>query len=274
MDNMQELTNCSILVPSCDKYSDLWEPFFSLFWRYWPDCPYPVYLGSNHQSFEHPKVKTILVGDDKDWSSGIKAMLETLQSKYVLVILEDFFIRKPVDGKHIVSLIRILEELKGSMLQLRPIIRRPFSRVKGFSAVVRLRKEMPYRVSLQPTIWEREALLSLICEGESAWEFEINASNRSRKEYEAYFCIRKKPPIIWKHHVVERGKWFWHEARRFKKANIGCDFSRRSVMTLREQILFTVRKKLSSLRKRLVPWTFQRWLGRRIRRYYGKMKTF
>jgi len=39
--------NCSILIPSCDKYSDLWRPFFTLFWRHWPDCPFPVYLGSN-----------------------------------------------------------------------------------------------------------------------------------------------------------------------------------------------------------------------------------
>ena len=40
-------SDCSILVVSCDRYRDLWTPFFTLFQRYWPDCDMPVYLGTN-----------------------------------------------------------------------------------------------------------------------------------------------------------------------------------------------------------------------------------
>ncbi len=38
----------AILVCSCDKYADVWEPFFKLFFKFWPDCPYPIYLLSNY----------------------------------------------------------------------------------------------------------------------------------------------------------------------------------------------------------------------------------
>lgn len=41
----------AVVVASCDAYADLWEPFFRLFRRYWPDCPYPVYLGSNFRTY-------------------------------------------------------------------------------------------------------------------------------------------------------------------------------------------------------------------------------
>jgi hypothetical protein len=32
----------AIPVVSCDKYSDLWQPFFALFDRFWPDCPLDI----------------------------------------------------------------------------------------------------------------------------------------------------------------------------------------------------------------------------------------
>ena len=39
----------TLLVPSCDRYADLWPPFFALLRRQWPDCPFPVVVGSNHR---------------------------------------------------------------------------------------------------------------------------------------------------------------------------------------------------------------------------------
>ena len=36
--------NLTILVTSCDKYSDLWIPFIKLFRKFWSDCPYKLVL--------------------------------------------------------------------------------------------------------------------------------------------------------------------------------------------------------------------------------------
>lgn len=85
------MSETSILIPSCDKYSDLWIPFFTLFWQHWPDCPFPVYLGSNEEVFEHPKVKNILVGPDKDWTSGVRKMLSpfhNMPARFVYIGLD------------------------------------------------------------------------------------------------------------------------------------------------------------------------------------------
>src|SRR3989338_3266453 len=75
-------TDTSVLVVSCDKYQDIWKPFFTLFFRYWHDCPYPIYLGSNQRIYADQRVKTIAVGDDKDWSSGFRKMLEQIPQPY------------------------------------------------------------------------------------------------------------------------------------------------------------------------------------------------
>jgi len=264
MNDNQKPAKCAMLVPSCDKYSDLWRPFFTLFWRNWRDCPFKVYLGSNEEVFEHPRIKTILVGPDENWTLGVRKMVELLNSEYVLIVLEDFFIRKPVSTGRISFFLNALEELHGHMLQLRPPIRRPFLRIEGFPELVKLMVETPYRINLQPTIWKTDSLLSIMRDGESAAEFEVNASERSNKNPDGYYCLRNERPIEWKHHVVERGKWFLTEARRFEKAGVGCDFSRRAVMTITEQILWTIRKKRGRLEEKTIPWTVRKWIGRII----------
>ena len=42
-------SSVALLVISIDR--DLWPPFFELLWRHWPDCPYPIHLGSETQTF-------------------------------------------------------------------------------------------------------------------------------------------------------------------------------------------------------------------------------
>lgn len=262
---MGKSVNCSVLIPSCDKYSDLWRPFFTMFWRNWPDCPYRVYLGSNYQAFEHPKVKNILVGPDKDWTSGVRKMVQALETEYVLMMLEDFFIRKPVDSKRITFSLNALKRLNGHRLRLDPPERRPILPMEEFPDLVKLMKGTPYRVNLQPTIWRVESLLSIMCDGESAAEFEVKASERSNKDPDGYYCLRNERPIEWKHHVVEKGKWFLPEARRFEKAGIGCDFSRRAVMTTTEQLLWFICNIRARLERTIIPWTLRKRVGKLIR---------
>jgi len=80
-----------VLVLSCDKYVDIWHAFFTLFFRYWPDCPFPVYLLSNFKSFDHPHVKPILVGEDETWSISVSKALKKFPHDIALITLEDFF---------------------------------------------------------------------------------------------------------------------------------------------------------------------------------------
>jgi len=224
--------DCATLVISCDKYSDLWRPFFTLFWCHWPDCPFPVYLGSNGESFSHARVTNIRVGEDWSWSDSLRQMLLALDSDYVLVFLEDFFLRHLVDTGRVLACLGALHTLDGHMLRLHPNPG-PDRAVPGFPDIGRIDAGAPYRVSAQVAFWRRESLLGILREGESAWEFECKATKRSEKLGEGFFCVRRRA-IDYGHHVVERGKWFRHEARRFGRMGIGCDLSRRPIMTRRE----------------------------------------
>src|SRR5690349_2185528 len=90
-----------IVVTSCDKYSDLWEPFFGQFFKHWPDCPYQVYLVANHKRFEHPKVTTLLAGDDLDWSSTISTAISQLNYSHLMFWIDDAFLVGDVSNQEI-----------------------------------------------------------------------------------------------------------------------------------------------------------------------------
>ena len=66
------LKKTALLVISCDKYADLWPIYFGSLFKYWPNCPFKIYLGSNFKIYDHKDVTMINVGEDYDYSSNLK----------------------------------------------------------------------------------------------------------------------------------------------------------------------------------------------------------
>lgn len=67
----------AIVVPSCDKYNDLWKPFFLFFNKYWPDSRLPVYLFSNTLDYKQADVAVIKTGPPSNWFCRIKKRITT-----------------------------------------------------------------------------------------------------------------------------------------------------------------------------------------------------
>jgi hypothetical protein len=237
-------SDVAVCVLSCDPYSDLWQPFFTLFWRYWPDCPFPVYLTSNTLSYPDPRVQTLAVGRDlRDWSGALLSALNRIDSSYVLLILEDFFLRDLVPTGALLESIRVFQAGRGRMLRLIPQPG-PDAPASGSATFGAIRPGSPYRVSAQASVWRKDELQWLVRPGESIWDFELKGSKRSGEHTDGYFAV-SAPLLPYGHHVVDRGKWFPWAARRYGRMGIGCDFERRPVMSTAETLKWTVRKAFS-----------------------------
>lgn len=98
-------TKLAVLVPSCDKYADLWKPFFTLFWKFWPDCPFPVYLLTNISTIDDNRVQVLPVGQDVSWSDNLAKTLEKLNYEYVFLFLDDLFLVGRVDTEKVVGIL-------------------------------------------------------------------------------------------------------------------------------------------------------------------------
>ena len=263
-DSHSDAPSCSVLIVSCDSYSDLWRPFFTLFWRYWPDCPFKVYLGANSARYEDPRVLTLNAGRDESWSKNLRFFLNQMDTKYVLLLLEDFLLTERAATGSVVEHLQVLEELGGTVMRLFPNPP-PETRLKGYPGVGVIHRLARFRVSAQAAIWNRAGLLMLIQDEESAWDFELRGTLRSRSIGNGYYSAFK--PVLRYLHAVEQGRWFWYPALRFQRAGIGCDFKAREVMPGWE----AAKKATNRLRNRLLHRA--RGLGLRTSDWLGRYRS-
>ena len=145
-----------LLVVSCDRYSDLWDPFLQVFRRHWADCPFPLFLGSNHKISHDPGVTTIAIGDDRGWGAGLQSLLDRLGAEYVLLFLEDFFLEEAVDTTNVLRLAEIAGRNKLGCLRLTPNPP-PSQQVEGSPGLGWILPGDPYRVSTQVALEGRNS---------------------------------------------------------------------------------------------------------------------
>lgn len=72
----------------------------------------------------------------------------------------------------------ILKKLNGGLLRLVPMPGPDIVIEESILGIIS--KEAPYRVSTQGAVWRKDILAALLKKGESAWEFELNGTKRSR----------------------------------------------------------------------------------------------
>ncbi len=222
-------SNIAILVVSCDNYSDLWEPFFQCFKRFWKDCHYKVYLLSNYKDYNSPDVETIKVGEDRSWSDNLINALKKMDEDYVFMFLEDLFLYKPVDNEQVIDLFNwaVGEDVN----YLRTTLRfhradKPYNEKVGV-----LKKGSLYRASTVMALWKKSVLLDLLEPGETAWQFEIGGTERSNK-YDKFFATYEN--YFHTLNTVVRGKWVPSALKKVKAMGIEIDLAKREVMTFFE----------------------------------------
>ncbi len=213
----------AVVVLSCDKYSDLWKPFFTLFEKHWSSCPFSVYLLANQKTMPHSKYQTILSGIDIDWSSSFKKQLEQVSEPYVLVLFDDALISENVKSESVVKLKKIISTYRPDYFRFRPY---PVPKKWIEENVGRFEVKEPYRTALF-AVWKKDVLLDLLVRGESAWQFEMQSVPRSEKykdflgtNYQFFSYI----------HGIEKGLWLRPAVRFLSKAGVPVDLGYRRQM--------------------------------------------
>ena len=211
--------NLSIIISSCDSYSDLWNPCFKMFNKFWPDSPYKKFLLCETKNIKtNPELTNfninVINANSNYWSKRLVIALDKIDSEYILLYLDDFFLKSKVLNDNITNLFEVV--LKNEINMLRLIPRPGPSKVcNDMKNIGVLNPNDRFYVSTQASIWKKEILRSLLVNEESIWEFEENGSIRAKKIMNFYSVYKSVIPYI--HHDIERGKWFPWSYLMFKK---------------------------------------------------------
>lgn len=232
--------NYAILINTCDKFDDCWEPFFKLFTTYWPDCKGTIYLNTEHKSFKYPglKIKCLKVADENTdkrltWSECLIKALDSIDEDYVLYLQEDYFFNATVNNSLFHKTLELMQrnpEMECLHLRSRVGMGSVFLEEEELQLIER-NNSVNYSASCQASIWKKEILLKLVEPSENGWDFEKFGSIRARVNQHKFYNLNlktKEQKFIFSYILtgVVQGKWLDQEVKElFTKHSIDVDYS-------------------------------------------------
>lgn len=197
----------AVVVSSCDAFFDVWRPFAFFFRKYWPDCPFPIFLIVNELRIRSASIQALAVGPDCGWASNMKAALEKLEQPHVLYLQEDYFLNRPVHREQLAEDFACAFDHNADAfcLRARTKLERDFQPINDRFGVVP--RDSDGRTRCQTTLWKREAFLNALCEGETAWEMEARGSERTRDMLALSYSTRENASLSYLMSGIVRGLW-------------------------------------------------------------------
>lgn len=209
--NPHELT---IVVNTCDAYSDVLGIFFYALEHFWPDCPYPVVINTERQTYNHPAYvhNHVAPNDGDDWGQRLLSTLESIDSEYVLMVYDDFILNAPVSNQRIATALQRLQSqaravvayLIDTSLPLKPT---------STDDVFRVIKDcVDYKLNSAPSIWSKQALTDYTAPGDTPWAWEVFGTYRTWDDGNLFLSLNPDQDGIYPYNhakggAIYRGKW-------------------------------------------------------------------
>lgn len=193
----------------------LWaiRPFMQQFNKYWNDNQQVEIVGFHQPPFEllpNFSFKSIASNNwpASKWSNQLIEYLNSIPDKLVILMLEDYWLKSPVDDFAIKSMYEYAQtldnllriDLTGDRSQHRTAS--IYHEYNGFE-IVRTKQPTPYQMSYQAAIWDRENLLKVLLPEENAWQSEIDGSKRVKDDM---LVLGLKEPAVSYVPVLRRNK--------------------------------------------------------------------
>jgi hypothetical protein len=258
----------SILIVGFDGYKDVWDIDIYLLNKYWSNRP-KTYLATSVLKPEYNNVEVIATGDGSEWSKKAYNALKVINTKYVLLLLEDFFISSPVNNTLVLDSLQLIKENKIKFYQvLVQLIKSSWEKGAPFQGNKHIKiipQDKKYPLNLQAAIWDREFLMETIGEGNyNAWQFEIKQIaisdiNVNRIEY-----LIDDRNILNIEHTIVQSKYLRAPLKRLQIKEPCIDFSSREVLSYKENFKYQLKLLMYSLTPQCLVKPFKRigkWLS-------------
>lgn len=258
--NNEEL---SIIVSSTDSYSDMWPDFFACFKKFWPDCPYKIYLVTNELTPEFRGVEIINCEKDAQWSERMRRALNMIQSKYVCFLLDDFYISGEVDTSLVQKSLKFMDHEHILYYKLMTMSKIPSSEYKSIPYIYEITASLKYGISLCSSIWDRKLFLEKIGnDNYNPWKFEVNRLNEEEKAINSKKIVGvfDNRNILNITHMVVQGKYLPKAVRQMNERGYKIENRKREIMHGNEYFIYKckifgtmIQRKIPFLKKLVMP---------------------
>lgn len=193
----------TMLILSCEKFSDLWDAHVDLLEKNWPDRNMDTYIITDYPTQKSYKKIKILAAGELEWSDRLAFALKNVKTKYVFITLDDYFLINKVEDSSIKNLVNMMKKEGLDYVRLFPNPKKATEdSFREYSGVYKINININYSVNLYAGIWNKKFIEYTIKEPKNAWQFEAllyknaleygaNCVVSSNKEFEILDVVRK-----------------------------------------------------------------------------------
>ena len=210
----------TLLIFTCEKFSDLWDTHIHLLEKNWPDRGVETVLVTDEYHETHyPNVKLLAAGKNASFSARVRCACNEIQTPFVLLTLDDYFLIEPVSTERMNQLLYAMDEFGMDYLRLYDRPKRATGECLSESlSLYKIHNEERYSVNLYSGIWRTSFLLQTAIGDKSPWSFEASLS-RAAVALKAFCAMDAQKDFIILD-VVRKGKILNKANRYLKKHNL------------------------------------------------------
>jgi hypothetical protein len=196
--------------------------------KFWPDCPYPIFVGLNSNHFVAQNVTT-LVARPTEWRHECLEHIGQISATHLIVLLDDFLFQKPVEQDRLAGVLDHALKSNIPYLRLVPlgksVLARLFNSAAGRSdlGIHPITEARPFYSGLQISLWDKAHFRSLLEKRGSIWDFEHH-----RMSGVTHYAINGRAPISYSH-LVHKGRWLPYARTLLRRAGLSTDLGARPV---------------------------------------------
>lgn len=229
--------DCTLLLSTYDNGEDCWEGFFKTLTDQWPDLNMPIVVNTEWKQCSFPglNIRTINQKSPKviPWSKRLIDVLEQIDTEYVLMFLEDFWLDKPVCHTFFQKNLQWMRDNPDvANLSYYPCM--PGTNIDDgrFERFERRPQSCEYKLNFQVGLWRRERLIAFLRPHETPWEAEIFGSERVARYTDGFYSLKEDAELLFSYGdnmsgcIIHRGKWVKEAVLPLnEKYNLNIDFS-------------------------------------------------
>ncbi len=245
MNKMSIFDDLSVLIIGFDGYVDVWNHDIQLLNKYWKNRP-KTYLADSLLNPSYENVEIINAGENSEWSRKVQVALDKIDTPYVLLLLEDFFITDYVDNRRIEKVFRMIKHDGIKFYQvLVQLIKQSWEKGKpyrGNKHIHIIPKDKKYGLNLQAAIWEKDFLKQVVGEGNyNAWEFEVNQLGTKNYNVGKVEYLIDDRNILNITHTVVQSKYLRGAVRKLKQIGVNIPDSERPRLSVKDDAKYNLK---------------------------------
>lgn len=257
--------NLSVLIVGFDGYEDVWNHDIELMNKYWNDRP-KTYLVNSELNPNYQDVEIINAGPNSEWSRKVQVALEKIDTPYVLLLLEDFFITDYVDNSLLEDVMKTVQKDKILFYQvLVQLINQKWEKgapFKGNRDIKIVPRDKKYGINLQAAIWDKEYLKKVVGDGNyNAWVFEVNQLETNNYNEDRIEYLIDTRNILNITHAVVQSKYLRGAVRKLKRIGVEIPEEERSYLSVKDNFKYQFKLFMYSITPKCMVKTFKQ-IGR------------